>query len=112
MLTSKNILYNRICCKWSVGQGLRRRLFTAVTRVQSRTDCRLSPSGSFVYFGQIIKNNNQIVKKTLSKSIDSLFYKIQIVRKLMEFNKMYQKVKYIVKNVKKDNIFNYGRKDD
>ncbi len=28
----------------------------------------------------------------------------------MEFNKMYQKVKYIVENMKKNIIFNYGKK--
>ena len=69
----------------SVGQGVKTPPFHGGNTGSNpvRTINKLSPSGSFfVYLEKIVKNNNQIVKKTsrIEKKSNELlyFYKIQI----------------------------------
>ena len=66
-------------------KGLRHRLFTAVTRVRIPYGLSINchqVAVFFVYLDKIVKNNNQIVKKTcrIEKKSNGLlyFYKIQI----------------------------------
>ena len=71
-----------------------------------------------MYLEKIVKNNNQIVKKTcrIEKKVQwaSLFYKIQIKVKESLWNliKCIKKVKYIVRKCEKEYYIQLWEKDD